>query len=147
MQLGLLLAAAPLAACSPARTRDGRIEQEFDAAGVSSVILRAAAAETASAGPTSGLGSIVITGQPTGGAEGYHPADAAWRETPAAEWGLRFEARRFGATLVISSKNEIDYIHHHYTIADISLRFPAGVALVRQPRTLSGSGEADLAPP
>ena len=147
MQLGSLLVAAVLAACSPVRVDQGNLKQEFDAVGVSRVILRSASADAALAEPAAGTGPIAITGRATGGAAGYHPADPAWRETPAAEWGLGFAAKRFGTTLVISSRNEIGYIHHHYTIADIVLRLPPAVVLVRQARTLSGSGEADLAPP
>ncbi len=109
--------------------------------------MRAAAAETAKAKLISEGVPITVTGRAMGGAEGYHSADPKWRETPASEWGLDFVTSRFGATLVISSRNEIGYIHHHYVIADIVLQLPASVELVRQARNLSGSGEPDLTPP
>ncbi len=115
---------------------EGRLSRSYDSSGITRVILRAAAADTAKAEPIPrGWPDHRFTGRATGGAEGYHPADPKWRETPAAEWGLDFVASRFGATLVISSKNEIGYIHHHYVIADIVLQLPPSVELVRQART------------
>ena len=141
------LAAALLVACAaPEQDRD-RLTRRFDAAGITRVVLRAAAADTATVDLVPGTGVVTVSGRATGGAEGYHPADPRWRETPAAEWGLDFVARRFGSTLVISTANEIGYIHHHYAVAGIGLRLPPSVELVRQTRVLTGDGKADLAPP
>ena len=147
LRLGLLFAASLLTGCHAAQGDQSGPRRSFGAVGITRVILRAAAADAAVAEPTAGTGSITIAGRAIGGAEGYHPADPTWRETPASEWGLDFVAKRFGITLVISSKNEIDHIHHHYMIADIAVQLPLFVILVRQARILSGSGEADLAPP
>ncbi|HSB63847.1 MAG TPA: hypothetical protein VLJ18_06755, partial [Thermoanaerobaculia bacterium] len=91
--------------------------------------------------------SIEVSGVPTGGAKGYHPSDPNWKETSPAEWGLAFVARRFGATLVISTKNEIQYIHHRYTLENLHVDVPPGIAVVREPRILSGDGAPDLKPP
>ena len=142
-----LAAACVLAACVPVGVSEGRLSRSYDSPGVTRVILRAAAADTAKAELLRAGVPITVSGRATGGAEGYHSADPKWRETPAADWGLDFVASRFGATLVISSKNEIGYIHHHYVIADIVLQLPASVELVRQARNLSGSGEPDLTRP
>ena len=141
------LAAALLVACAASGQDRDRLTRRFDAAGITRVVLRAAAAEAATVDVAPGTGVVTVSGRATGGAEGYHPADPRWRETPAAEWGLDFVARRFGPTLVISTANEIGYIHHHYAIADIGLRLPPSVELVRQVRVLTGDGKADLAPP
>ena len=142
-----LLAATLLAACAGAGQDRDQLTRRFDAAGLTRVVLRAAAAEAATVHVVPGTGVLTVSGRATGGAAGYHPADPRWRETPAADWGLDFVAKRFGRTLVISTANEIGYIHHHYTIADVALRLPPSVELVRQVRPPSGSGEADLTPP
>ncbi len=142
VRTGTLVAALALTGCTaPAPPR-----AVFDAAGVTRVVLRAAAADAALAEPGA-PDRVEVAGTPTGGAAGYHPADPAWRETPAEAWGLGFVARRFGPVLVVSTRNEIAFIHHHYTLAAIRLRLPPGTALVRQPRTLSGDGQPDLSPP
>ena len=142
-----LAVACVLAACVPAAVGEGRLSGSYGSPGVTRVILRAAAADTTNAELTRAGVPITVSGRATGGAEGYHPADPKWRETSVAEWGLDFVASRFGATLIISSKNEFGYIHHHYVIDDIVLQLPPSVELVRQARTLSGSGEPDLMPP
>ena len=59
--------------------------------------------------------------------------------------GVRRPAFRRHA--VIASKNEIQYIHHRYTLESIHLDVPPGVAVVREPRVLSGDGAPDLKPP
>ena len=141
------LAAALLVACAAPRQDRDRLTRRFDAADITRVVLRAAAADTATVDVVSGTSVVTLSGRATGGAEGYHPADPRWRETPAAEWGLDFVAKRFGSTLVISTANEIGYIHHRYAVAGIGLRLPPSVELVRQVRVLTGDGKADLAPP
>ena len=142
-----LLAPGLLAACAAAAPEPGRVTGSFDATGITRVVLRAAMADDAVVDVTAVAGKVTVSGQAAGGAEGYHPADPRWRETPAAEWGLGFAAKRFGPTLVISTRNEISFIHHHYAITGIRLRVPPSVELSRQRRVLNGSGEADLAPP
>ena len=143
---GLAVVGLLLGSC--AARGDGRVARVFDADGITRVVLRAGNAADARLGtvppdPT----AVAVSGLPRGGAEGYHPADPNWRETPAAEWGLDFVARRFGATLVISTKNEIEYIHHHYDLEDVAIQLPGRVALVREPRRLSADGAANLSPP
>ncbi len=143
----LLLVTTLLAACSVTEKDRGRLTRSFDAAGITRVVLRAASADAATIGVQPGTEIVTVSGQAAGGAEGYHPADPRWRETAAADWGLDFAAKRFGPTLVISTRNEISYIHHHYVIAGIGLQLPPSVELVRQTRILTGSGEADLTQP
>jgi hypothetical protein len=124
------------------------IVREFDAHGISRVILRASAAQTAKAtNVIMDAPVITITGIPSGGAEGYHSPNPKWRETPASRWGLDFVSRRFGSTVVISTKNEIGYIHHQYTLEQIRVQLPGSVRIVRQARKLTGDGAPNLTPP
>ncbi|MFO0554005.1 MAG: hypothetical protein U0271_36835 [Polyangiaceae bacterium] len=109
-------------------------------------MLRATRAADATVVPTSG-NEIVISGKAAGGAPGYHPADSAWEETPAKDWGLGFQSKLYGEVLVISTQNEIAFIHHHYAIEGLTVELPAGVVLVRETRPPSGEGGADLTPP
>ena len=90
---------------------------------------------------------VEVSGVPAGGAKGYHSPDPNWRETPATEWGLSFESARYGEVLVISTNNEIQYIHHGYFLQSVVLRVPAGVAVVRERREMSGDGGPDLKEP
>jgi hypothetical protein len=137
-----------LGACSTSPPEAKPIVREFDAHGISRVILRGSAAETATAtNVIRDAPSVTVTGIPSGGAEGYHSPDPNWRETPASRWGLDFVARPFGSTLVISTKNEIGYIHHHYTLEQIQVQLPAPVRIVRQTRELTGEGKPNLSPP
>jgi hypothetical protein len=79
--------------------------------------------------------------------KGYHSPDPNWRETPPSEAGLGFVSRRFGGTLVISTFNEISYVHHHYYLDDLRIHVPAGVQVVKEARKLSGNGAGDLHEP
>ena len=88
--------------------------------------------------------AIEVSGIPTGGAAGYHSPDPKWRETPAAEWGLDFVSVQRGPILVVSTKNEMRYIHHHYAFASVTVRVPPGVEVVKEQRTLTGDGAPDL---
>jgi hypothetical protein len=88
--------------------------------------------------------SILVSGTPSGGAPGYHPADPNWRETSASEWGLDFRGKAFGTTLVISTFNEIQYIHHSYYLENLVITVPPGVEVTREARQLSGEGAPDL---
>ncbi|GMU65835.1 MAG: hypothetical protein AMXMBFR36_21090 [Acidobacteriota bacterium] len=122
------------------------VSRRFDAAAVTTVLLRAAHASEAvvreQAAPV-----VEVTGTPRGGARGYHPPDPMWRETPASRWGLDFVARRYGNVLVVSTKNEIRYIHHGYYLDSLVLTVPEGVTVQRIDRDLTGSGDPDLSPP
>ena len=124
-RLGLV---ALLAASSCTRTptlvsAPGAVIRSFSASGIKTVVLRAGGAETAVVQITGAGSPIVVSGVPSGGASGYHPSDA-WRETPAAKWGLDFVSKQFGSVLVISSKNELSYIHHHYSFQDLRIALP-----------------------
>jgi hypothetical protein len=91
--------------------------------------------------------SIVVSGQPRGGAAGYHPADPTWRETAAQDWGLDFRSKVVGSTLVLSSWNEIRYIHHGYYLDNLAITLPKDVEVVLEARQLSGDGRPDLRDP
>jgi hypothetical protein len=149
--LGVLLAAAAGATywlvATRSETSPARINRSFPAEGVMKVILRAGTADTAEVTAVPGSAIIDVSGLPTGGAKGYHSPDPTWRETPAAKWGLDFVFARHGQAVVISTKNEIHYIHHGYFLQSIVLRVPAGVEVVRERRTLSGDGAPDLREP
>ena len=141
-----VLAAALLVSLTSAGAAESRVEAAFPSEGITRVVLRASAVERASV-VRSKAGGIKVSGIPTGGTRGYHPSDPNWKETTASEWGLGFVAKRFGSTLVISTKNEIQYIHHHYTLEGIRVKVHAGVAVVREPRTLGPDGAPDLRSP
>jgi hypothetical protein len=142
----LALTFAAVMNCSSAA--ESLVTSEFLVTGINRVILRASSAEQASVIERDSLPvSVVISGTPSGGAKGYHSADPNWRETPASEWGLAFVAQRFGNTLVVSSKSEIQYIHHRYTIEGIKIEVPPTVEVLRERRVLDGNGEPNLAYP
>jgi len=153
--LSLLLLSLLLGACTqpqPVKPRHPTLGVvEFDAKGIKRVILRAgeAAEATATVSEDETASPVIkISARPAGGAAGYHPADPHWRETPATAWGMDFAASRFGSTLVISTKNEISYIHHQYLLQDIHISLPSkSLRLIRQPRQLNGDGAPDLSRP
>jgi hypothetical protein len=120
-----------------------RLTRSFPAAGVTRLILRASAAQAARV-TTLAATSIDVSGVPTGGAPGYHPSDPSWREKSPQEWGFDFVSVRRGHDLIVSTKNEIEYIHHGYTLEDLTVAVPPGIEVVREPRTLTGSGAPDL---
>lgn len=123
-----------------------RVTKVFSAAGVKIVIIRAAQAGDTKV--SSGKAKqIQISGIPSGGAEGYHSPDPDWRETPAGSWGLDFIAKQYGSVLVISTKNEIEYIHHHYALEKLSIKVPKGVTVLKEERKPSGDGSANLKKP
>ena len=142
---GWVLLFAPVES-GAAEKRPTRISRSFPAAGIGTVILRAANAEQAKVG-TSKTATVIVSGVPEGGAKGYHPADPNWKETPPEEWGLDFKSKRHGNSLVISTQNEMAYIHHHYDLCDIEIAVPAGVTIAKETRQLSEQGGPDLAPP
>jgi hypothetical protein len=123
------------------------ISRSFSAVGVKKVIFRAASAATADVSTDATAEVVEISGTPVGGASGYHSENPSWRETSPAEWGLDWESVRYGEVLVISSKNEIGYIHHHYRLTSVAILVPSGVEVVRQKRELTGDGSSDLREP
>ena len=121
------------------------VTRSFDVRGISTVVLRAANASTAVVDHAGE--QVQVSGVPKGGARGYHSPDPDWRETPASEWGLDFVAARHGNVLVISTKNEISFVHHRYVLESLKIKVPTGVTVIRMARELTGSGEPDLSPP
>jgi hypothetical protein len=113
----------------------------FPATGVKKVVVRAAAADTAIVTVDPKLDVVEISGQPAGGARGYHPSDPNWKETPPGDWGLDFVSARYGSVLVISTRSEIHYIHHRYAFNNVKIRVLSGVEVVRERRELTGDGE------
>jgi hypothetical protein len=141
----VIFAFAFLCGCASQPTKN--VSQTFPADGVTKIILRAAGAGSAIVASDAPTGRVVVSGIPTGGAQGYHSPEPKWRETPPERWPFSFVVQRFGPVLVISSRGEISYIHHHYVMSDVRLRVPPGVEVVRQQRQLSGDGAADLRAP
>src|SRR5690349_3856586 len=95
-----------------------RITRTFPAEGITKLVIRAAEIQSATITTGAPPTTIEISGVPTGDARGYHPSDPNWRETPAERWGFDFVAQRHGDVLVVSTKSEIGYIHHHYVLDD-----------------------------
>jgi hypothetical protein len=126
--------------------QDERITKSFPLESVERVIIRASEAEKITVVERAGK-SISLSGLPVGDAKGYHSPDPNWKETPPAQWGLDFVAEKFGNTLIISTRNEILYIHHYYALRDITVEIPPGVMLEREKRQLTGGGAANLSPP
>ena len=120
------------------------LRRSFPAAGITTLVLRAGDADNATFETGAAGSAIEVSGIPSGGAAGYHSADPNWRETSAAEWGLDFVSARRGPILIISTKNEMRYIHHHYAFASVAVRVPPGIEVVKEPRTLTGDGAPDL---
>lgn len=124
------------------------IEKSFPAEGIDRVILRAAKVETAAVVHSDDDRSLItFSGKATGGTVGYHPADPNWKETPASQWVMKFVSKRVGSTLIVSTQNEIGYLHHWYTVENITVRLPKTVQLLRFKRALSGSGAPECIDP
>jgi hypothetical protein len=123
------------------------IQRSFSALGISKILVRCADADSTMVVVDPSTTTIEIVGTPLGGAQGYHSPDPSWRETPPEGWGLDFVAMIYGDVLVISTKNEMQYIHHRYWLGSLILRVPENVEVIRQTRTLSGKTEPDLSAP
>lgn len=123
-----------------------RIRCSFSADGIAKIVIRAAEIESAVIANDS-KSIVEISGLPVGGTRGYHPSDPNWRETPPERWGFGFAAKQYGNILVISSKNEISYIHHHYVLTELRVRVPPGIEVIRQQKQLNDSGYPDLREP
>jgi hypothetical protein len=130
----------------PAIQVSPRVTRSWSAQGVKTVVLRAAAADKAEIVTEGGDRSVTVSGVPVGGAPGYHPTDPNWKETPASQWGLDFQAKAFGPMLVISTSREICYIHHDYRLDRIRISVPEGVKVVKENRKLTGQPTPDLTP-
>ena len=48
---------------------------------------------------------------------------------------------------MISTRNEMSHIHHHYAFSSLTLRMPARVKVIRETRQLTGDGSPDLKEP
>jgi hypothetical protein len=130
----------------PPATADSRVTRSFPAGGIGTVVLRAELAEKAAVKVNPGAEAVTVSGIPEGDAVGYHPPQPGWKQTPPEEWGLDFAARLYGGTLVVSTVNEIEFIHHYYHLCDIEIGVPETVKVIRQKRKLSGSRQSDLTP-
>jgi hypothetical protein len=121
------------------------VRRSFPSAGITKLVLRAGDADSATVTVARGATSIDISGVPSGGAQGYHSPDPNWRETPASEWGLDFVAEARGAVLIVSTKNEVSYMHHRYRLVAVTVQVPPGVEVVKERRELNNdSGKPDL---
>ena len=142
----MFLAAAMFIGTAVVAQQQNRVSKSFALQPGDRVVVRAAAAEQATVIARPG-DSVTLSGTPTGGAKGYHPHDPNWKETSAADWGLDFVAERHGRILVISTKNEVAFIHHHYNLSDLIIEIPPEIELMRENRKLSGNGAPDLQSP
>jgi hypothetical protein len=140
---GLILAATGL----PGHAEEAKISRVFSAEGIKVVVLRAGNADEVKLLRRPNPREITVSGLGAGGAKGFHSSDRNWKETPPKEWGLDFVARQFGDVLVISTFNEIRFMHHAYRLRELELSVPMGVEVKLQKRELSGDGKADLSRP
>jgi hypothetical protein len=133
--------------CATTPQTTSQVERFFFVRGISTVVVRAAEIEDARIKTVADAQELWIRAQPAGGVTGYHSPDPNWRETPAADYGMDFVEQRYGDTLVVSSHNEIEHIHHHYYLKNIVVTVPKDITVIREKRVLSGNGAADLSPP
>ena len=134
----------PYPGATAAPAQPSPLRRSFPAAGITTLVLRAEGANKVMVETGARGSAIEVSGIPTGGAAGYRSPDPKWRETPAAERGLDFVSVQRGPRLVVSTKNEMRYIHHHYAFASVTVRVPPGVEVVKEQRTLTGDGAPDL---
>jgi len=112
---------AALIASSASYAEPAQVSLRLDAVGVKKLIVRSTLATVATRVSSTREPLISIRGRPRGGTKGYHPSDPNWKETKPEDWGLKFVSRTFGDVLVVSSLNEIGYIHHQYLIEEIEI--------------------------
>ncbi len=144
----VIIASVLLTAASITFAADDRVVAEISAEGIDEVVLRAGLAATATIRKQKGdAKAIIVEGKLVGGAKGYHPPDPNWKETPPEKWGLNFVSKRFGKTLVVSTVNEIKYIHHRYVLDGLIITVPENVRVRLLPRELDGVGKPDLSKP
>jgi hypothetical protein len=141
--LSVAFAAGGTAEAGPAK----RVERSHPAEGIKRLILRVSGAQAAKVETRAGTTVVVVSGLPVGGAKGYHSPDKNWKETAPEDGGLDFVFKAYGATLVVSSRNEIRFIHHHYALDEVEVRVPPGVEIVREGREPTGNGAPDLREP
>lgn len=127
--------------CSTAYAGPSWVSRAFAPGDAAEVHIRAELADCIRVERVAADSPITVAGRASGGAGGYHGAGGT---TSARYWGLSFEARRLGNKLIISTFNEIDYIHHHYYLDALVLKVPKGISVVLTPRKLDGDGAADL---
>jgi hypothetical protein len=125
---------------------DKVVTRSFSATGITTVILRGFTAASAKVVSGDATATIDVSGIATGSAVGYHSPDPNWKETPPEKWGFDFVARRDGAVLTISTKGEVDHIHHHYALHGLRILVPSGVEVVREELSRISSAEAVLRP-
>ena len=142
-----MLVACAAQSHAPEEPATNLVTRSFPADGITRLVIRAAQVKSATITTDAPRSAVEISATPIGDARGYHPPDPNWRSTPAQSWGLDFVAQRFGDVLVISTKNEMGFIHHHYVLDDLSIRVPAHVEVLRQERQLNGDGAPDLSAP
>ena len=147
-RMRILITLLLLTGASVAIAADNRVVAELPSDGIEEVILRAGLASSATVRNASGTRmAIVIEAIAAGDAKGYQPSDPNWKEIPANKWGLSFVSQRFGKTLVVSTVNETQYIHHRYVLDAIVVTVPENVTVRLAPRKLTGDGKADLSKP
>ncbi len=134
-------------ACTGSHVKPTMYCQKFKIKDIKKVVFRAEQASKAEIIENNLTNTITICGWPNGGAKGYHPSDQNWKETPPSRWGLKFKGKRFGNILVISSVNEIQYIHHYYYFDKLLIRKPGKLVIQLENRNLNGNGKENLGRP
>ena len=132
----------PLSKPSPEQSPSA-VCQEFNISEINKVVLRADKANEVAIINQDGQ-TLKICGTPSGGVEGYHSPDPSWKETDPEEWGLDFKAKKYDKTLVISTFNELMYIHHYYYLDNLVIIAPKNIKIEKIKRILKGDGDADL---
>jgi hypothetical protein len=103
----------------------GRMQCVFPVKNFGRVEIRSALAEAAVVTHDSAATDLTISAKPTGGAVG-------------------FVASNLGSRLIVSSFNEISYIHDQYRFSDIRISAPPQLRVKLVNRQLSGDGGPDL---
>jgi hypothetical protein len=77
------------------------------------------------------------------------PARPQLAQDTILAFGRDFVSRRFGSTLVISTRNEISNHGREYTLQaiDLWLALPKSIHIIREPRKLTPDGTPDLSSP
>jgi hypothetical protein len=143
-----LLTVASLGAWAADAPASTKIVVTFPSEGIHRVVVRSGTAtENTRVLSNYDAKAITVVASPVGGAAGYHSSDPSWKETNPEDWGMTFVSAQFGDTLVISSKNEVLYIHHRYVLAKLEISVPPNILVTLVPRQLNGNGAPDLSKP
>ena len=118
--------------------------QDIDVSDINAIAFKAHRASLARIEKSKG-NIFRVCGLPSGGVEGYHSSDPDWKEIPADEWGLDFKSKKYNKALVISTNNELLYIHHYYYFDQLVIYSPGHISITLVNRDIvGGDGKPDL---